>query len=92
MGRLVTNWSDGELCENVRRDFGRVGSCCATVPLLSVAWADLLISHAQLLAWLREMGDQEHDARELRRRLDKHAASVATLSGKCRSLMSGDTS
>jgi hypothetical protein len=57
---------------------------CAALPPLSVAWARLLIAHAELMHTLWRSGEaQDPDAAVAARRLD-HADCVDRLRARCR--------
>lgn len=92
VSHLVAHRREMEPYADVVKEFGRLRSYCASLPQLSVPWVDLLISHSQLLDCLWHMRDQDRDASKLQQRLHRHAASVAVLATRCRTLIARNPS
>ena len=47
--QLTSTWCDADLYERVNQELGQMRLLCGGLPMLSVAWVHVLISHAELV-------------------------------------------
>lgn len=87
--RLAAEWLDIELYHSASAEIERIRAACAKLPQVSVAWVDLLISHAELVHCLWRSGQPQgaSAAALVQQRLHEHLASIAALAERCRMLV-----
>jgi hypothetical protein len=83
VGELTSTWLDAALYARVSREIGEMRLLCAALPLLSVPWVHLLISHAELVHCLWTCppdGEESHPAERCKAH---HLVAIRALRQKC---------
>lgn len=81
--QLTSTWLDAALYERVCRELGDMRLLCAGLPLLSVPWVNLLISHAELMHCLWRGAPGGGASSPAERCKERHLVAIHTLREKC---------
>lgn len=79
---LASRWPDTTLYTRVSREIDEMRLLCASLPLLSVPWVHLLISHAELMhcLWKCTAGGKSRAAEDCKA---NHYIAIRALREKC---------
>lgn len=90
VAQLVQGWSaepDMEHYARVSRQIDGIRDLCSLLPLVTVQWAAILISHAELMHALWRVSQSPASEPPPEERLEHHRAALASLQCKCRRMI-----
>ena len=86
---MVDTWLDMDVYRRVSAEVEDIRMYCGNLPQLSVAWAELLIAHAELVhsLWRLRFRDADADRGVFQEVVARHGACVRSLRARCLRLL-----
>jgi len=80
---LTATWWDAKVYERVNQGLSEMRLLCASLPLMSVPWVHVLISHAELVNCLWKRAKNPKEPRSSEDCKAEHLLAVGALRQKC---------